>query len=49
MALLTKVDWQAEVDALFHYLQVERGLTFEEATALIRLLYMGDKQTISQS
>ncbi len=48
MSLTTKADWQAEVDALFHYLQVERRLTFEEATALIRLLAMGDKQPISQ-
>jgi len=49
MRLLTKADWQIEVDALFHYLQVERGLTFEEAMAMIRLLAMGDKQPISQS
>lgn len=49
MSLITKKDWAAEVAALIHYLEIERGLTCEEAKALIRLCYMGDKQTISES
>lgn len=49
MALITKEDWKREADALFHYLEFERGLTAKEAKALIRLLYMGDKQPVSQS
>ncbi|GAI11527.1 unnamed protein product [marine sediment metagenome] len=49
MSLITKEDWAAEVAALIHYLEVERGLTCEEAKALIRLCYMGDAQPVSQS
>jgi len=49
MSLETKEDWQEEIRALFHYLEVERGLTPDEGQALIRLLYRGSERPVSQS
>ncbi len=40
MKLETKEHWQAEVVALFDYLENERKLPFDEAQALLRLLLM---------
>lgn len=45
----TKEDWQAEIKALFHYLEFERKLTYKEAIALIRLLDQEVEQSISRN
>ena len=46
MTLETQRDWEVEVEALFHYLEVVRRLTPPEAQALIRLLHMSTEPAI---